>query len=96
MADPTLVRARREELEALTRRSRQRVLAMLHRAADHVAHLRVQIRTLSPLSTPRRGYAVVPHPDGRVVMDPAEVEVDELLRVQVARGDFAARVVGLP
>ena len=29
-------------------------------------------------------------------MDPAEVEVDELLRVQVARGDFAARVVGLP
>lgn len=97
MADPTaMVRARREELEALTRRSRQRVLAMLHRAADHVAHLRVQIRTLSPLSTLERGYAVVQHPDGRVVMDPAEVEVDELLRVQVARGDFAARVVGLP
>ena len=97
MADPTaMVRYRREELEALTRRSRQRVLAMLHRAADHVAHLRVQIRTLSPLSTLERGYAVVQHPDGRVVMDPAEVEVDELLRVQVARGDFAARVVGLP
>ena len=97
MADPTaMVRARREVLEALTRRSRQRVLAMLHRAADHVAHLRVQIRTLSPLSTLERGYAVVQHPDGRVVMDPAEVEVDELLRVQVARGDFAARVVGLP
>ena len=97
MADPTaMVRARREELEALSRRSRQRVLAMLHRAADHVAHLRVQIRTLSPLSTLERGYAVVQHPDGRVVMDPAEVEVDELLRVQVARGDFAARVVGLP
>ena len=97
MADPTaMVRARREELEALSRRSRQRVLAMLHRAADHVAHLRVQIRTLSPLSTLERGYAVVQHPDGRVVMDPAVVEVDELLRVQVARGDFAARVVGLP
>ena len=65
---------------------------MLHRAADHVAHLRVQIRTLSPLSTPS-GYAVVQHPDGRVVMDPAEVEVDELLRVQVARG---LRRAGLP
>jgi exodeoxyribonuclease VII large subunit len=96
MADPTaMVRARREELEALTRRSRQRVLATLHRAADHVAHLRAQVRTLSPLSTLERGYAVVQHPDGRVVMDPADVEVEELLRVQVARGDFAVRVVGL-
>ena len=34
--------------------------------------------------------------DGRVVMDQAEVEVEELLRVRVARGDFAVRVAGLP
>jgi exodeoxyribonuclease VII large subunit len=31
-----------------------------------------------------------------VIADQDEVEVDELLRVRVARGDFAARVVGLP
>ena len=29
-------------------------------------------------------------------MDQAEVEVEELLRVRVARGDFAVRVAGLP
>ena len=29
-------------------------------------------------------------------MDQADLEVQELLRVRVARGDFAARVVGLP
>jgi exodeoxyribonuclease VII large subunit len=96
MADPTaMIRARREELDALRRRSRHRVLAAAHRAADHVAHLRAQVRTLSPLSTLERGYAVVQHADGRVVMDQAEVEVDELLRVRVARGDFGVRVAGL-
>ena len=97
MADPTaMLRARREEVEALTRRARHRTLASVHRAADQIAHLRAQVRTLSPLSTLERGYAVVQHRDGHVVMDPGEVEVDELLRVQVARGDFAARAVGLP
>ena len=58
-------------------------------AADQVGHLRAQVRTLSPQSTLDRGYAVVQHRDGRVVTDQAEVEVDELLRVRVARGDFA-------
>lgn len=97
MADPTaMLRARREELEALTRRARHRVMASVHRASDQVEHLRAQVRTLSPLSTLERGYAVVQHADGRVVMDQAEVEVEELLRVRVARGDFAVRVAGLP
>jgi exodeoxyribonuclease VII large subunit len=97
MADPAApIRLRREELDALTHRSHQRVLAMVHRASDQVAHLRAQVRTLSPQSTLERGYAVVQHRTGGVVRDPADVEVDELLRVQVARGDFAARAVGLP
>jgi exodeoxyribonuclease VII large subunit len=97
MADPTaMLRARREELEALTRRARHRVMASVHRASDQVEHLRAQVRTLSPLSTLERGYAVVQHADGHVVMDQAEVEVEELLRVRVARGDFAVRVAGLP
>ena len=39
---------------------------------------------------------MVQHADGRIVMDQDDVEVEELLRVRVARGDFAARVVGLP
>ncbi len=97
MADPrAIIRARREELEALRHRARHRVAASVHRAADQVDHLRAQIRTLSPLSTLERGYAVVQHADGRIVMDQNDLEVEELLRVRVARGDFAARVVGLP
>ncbi len=91
-----MVTARREELAALTARARQRVLAQVHRAADQVEHLTAQVRTLSPLSTLERGYAVVQHRDGRVVMDQDELSPDELLRVRVAQGDFAVRVVGLP
>jgi exodeoxyribonuclease VII large subunit len=97
MVNPAaMIEARRVELEALTDRSRRRVLAAVHRAGDQVGHLRAQVRALSPQSTLERGYAVVQHRDGRVVTDRADVEVDELLRVRVARGDFAARVSGLP
>jgi len=97
MARPTaMIDARRQELDALTDRAHRRVLAAVHRAADQVAHLRAQVRTLSPLSTLERGYAVVQHRDGRVVMDQADVAVDELVRIRVARGDFAAKVAGLP
>ena len=97
VANPAaMIDARRAELEALTARSQRRVLASVHRAADQVGHLRAQVRTLSPLSTLERGYAVVQHRDGSVVMDQDDVAPDELLRVRVARGDFATRVVGLP
>jgi exodeoxyribonuclease VII large subunit len=97
MANPAaMIDARRAELDALTHRAQRRVLAGVHRATDHVTHLRAQIRTLSPLSTLERGYAVVQHRDSRVVIDRDEVEADEVLRIRVARGDFAARVVGLP
>jgi len=48
---------------------------------------------LSPQSTLERGYAVVQHRDGRIVMDQDDVGVGELLRVRVARGDFGVRPV---
>jgi len=95
MADPrAMITARRQELDALTDRARRRVSASVHRASDQIGHLRSQVRALSPLATLERGYAVVQHADGRVVMDQADVAADELLRVRVARGDFGVRPVG--
>jgi exodeoxyribonuclease VII large subunit len=98
MADPrAMITARRQELDALTDRATRRVAASLHRASDHVQHLRVQVRALSPLATLQRGYAVVQHVDGRIVMDAVDVQVEELLNVRVARGDFEVRhVLDLP
>ncbi|EWT03090.1 exodeoxyribonuclease VII large subunit [Intrasporangium oryzae NRRL B-24470] len=94
MADPVaLVRARRDEIAHLRSRASTRVEARLHRAADQVEHLRRQVVALSPQSTLERGYAVVQHRDGRVVMDPGDAGIGELLRVRVARGDFSVRPV---
>ncbi|MBE3074065.1 MAG: exodeoxyribonuclease VII large subunit [Actinobacteria bacterium] len=94
MADPrAMITARRQELDALTGRARQCVRANVHRAVDQIDHLRAQVRALSPLATLERGYAVVQHGDGRIVMDQREVEADELLTVRVARGDFGVRPV---
>ncbi len=94
MADPVaLVRQRRVELTSLRDRAATRLEARLHRAADEAEHLRRQVVALSPQSTLERGYAVVQHRDGRVVMDRDDVGVGELLRVRVARGDFGVRPV---
>jgi len=94
MTDPvSLVRARRQEVSALRARATTRIEARLHRAADEAEHLRRQVVALSPQSTLERGYAVVQHRDGRVVMDRDDVGVGELLRVRVARGDFGVRPV---
>jgi exodeoxyribonuclease VII large subunit len=81
------------ELHHVVRRSVQRVLTQVLREADRIGHLRTQVLALSPQQTLERGYAVVQHADGRVVTDREDVEADELLRVRVARGDFAVRPV---
>ena len=95
LADPAaFVRVQREVVTALRSRSRHRVEAQLHRHHDGVAHLRAQLRTLSPQSTLDRGYAIVQQVDGAVVHDPAELSVRELLHVTVARGDFGVRTEG--
>ena len=94
MADPVAsVTLRRTGLMELRRRATTRMETRLHRAVDQVEHLRRQVTGLSPQSTLDRGYAVVQHRDGRVVLDRAEINVDELLRVRVARGDFGVRPV---
>ncbi|WP_347351987.1 exodeoxyribonuclease VII large subunit [Intrasporangium sp.] len=94
MADPVaLVRLRRAEVEALRGRATTRIETRIQRADDQVAHLLRQVTALSPQSTLERGYAVVQHRDGRVVMDQHDVGIDELLRVRVARGDFGVRPV---
>ncbi|WP_226345777.1 exodeoxyribonuclease VII large subunit [Agilicoccus flavus] len=84
---------RRAELERARVAARRALLVRVHRASDRIDHLAAQVRALSPQSTLERGYAVVQHADGRVVVDREDVEVDEVLRVRVARGDFGVRPV---
>ena len=95
MTDPlAMLTPHRVQLATLRGRATDRIVARLERESDRIGHLHAQVRALSPQSTLDRGYAVVSHPDGRIVRTRDEVTPEELLRVLVAQGDFGVRVVG--
>lgn len=97
LAAPTAyLSLQREELARAWTGATGSLTRRLEREQDRIEHLRRTARVLSPTSTIERGYALVTQVDGTVVTDPAQVEVDELLRVRVAAGDFAVRTVGRP
>jgi exodeoxyribonuclease VII large subunit len=93
LADPRGgLAARSAEVEALLERAHRTVGHRLDRAGDDLAHRLARVRSLSPLSTLRRGYAVVQDAAGNVVTDPAAVGVDDALDVRVAGGRLGATV----
>ncbi|MGW9003581.1 exodeoxyribonuclease VII large subunit [Brevibacterium casei] len=93
LAEPqTMVDAREDELRVIRRRSLQATIGLVGNAQNEITHLRSQARSLSPLRTLERGYAVVQTANGTAVRDAAEVEVGSPIRVRVARGRFDADV----
>lgn len=89
----TMVTTRREDIATMRQRAAYRVVDRIGRERDRIDHTRSQLRALSPLQTLERGYAVVRQRDGSIVTDVEQVSPDELLRVTVARGDFAVRTL---
>ena len=85
----TLVTQQRDEVDRLTNRSAYAMRQRLTRARDQIAHGRAQVIALSPQKTLDRGYAVVQHADGSLVMARDDVSVDDILKVTVSQGNFA-------
>ena len=56
-----------------------------------VAHLRTQVRSLSPAATMDRGYSIVLTPAGEIVRDPAQVAIGSLLDIRLAHGRLDAQ-----
>ncbi len=95
LADPAATLApHRAQVDTCRSRARLVLSGRIRHAVVEVEHLRARVRALSPLSTLQRGYAVVEHADGGVVTSRDQIEVEELLRVRVAEGDFGVRVAG--
>jgi exodeoxyribonuclease VII large subunit len=87
LADPrSLVDGRRDEVTSLVDRARRTLRHALDRASDDVAHQAARARSLSPLATLQRGYAVLQDAEGHVVTSVAQVEPRDLLSVRVADG----------
>ncbi|WP_088817680.1 exodeoxyribonuclease VII large subunit [Kytococcus aerolatus] len=97
LADPTVMVTRpRQQLDEVRARARASLQRRLHAQTENVTATRGHLRALSPLGTLERGYSVVRTADGHVVTNRSEVEPDQILRVTVADGDFASRVLGAP
>jgi len=93
LADPRGGLADRStEVDALLERARRSVGHRLDRAGDDLVHRLARVRSLSPLSTLRRGYAVVQDAAGNVVTEAAGVADGDALDVRVASGRIGATV----
>lgn len=94
LANPQgMIQARADDLQRLTARAYGCIRAAVDRDRDRIAHLRAQVRSLSPQNTLDRGYAVVQLPDGAVVREAQQAPPGTRLRVRVAVGELAADVV---
>ena len=73
-------------------RTRRCLHHQLARAGDDVQHRLARVRTLSPLATLRRGYAVLQTDAGGVLTDAAAVRPGDLLVARLAAGRLSATV----
>jgi exodeoxyribonuclease VII large subunit len=87
-----LVAPRRTRVTALGARVDVAFARIVERAEQRLAVVAAQLGGADPRALLRRGYAIVAREDGRVVVDPADAPPGTRLRVQVARGELAARV----
>jgi exodeoxyribonuclease VII large subunit len=93
LADPMVAVTERQTLIGdLTDRARRCMTHRLDRAADDIAHRLARVRTLSPLATLKRGYAVVQAADGSVITDVATVSAGDLVDARVAAGRMSLQV----
>ena len=76
-------------------RMRTTIRHRLDTEGQRIEHLLARTRSLSPLSTLERGYALVTNADGAVVRTSSIVSVGEQLRVLVADGSFDVSVDAL-
>ena len=79
----SMVQLRREDVTRLAQRSTFSMRGSLMRGADSIAHLRAQVRALSPQQTLDRGYSVLQLSDGQVVRaaDQAPAGTEVLVRL---------------
>ena len=90
-APATQLAERQAAVADLRDRARRCLVHRLDRASDDVGHQLARVRSLSPLATMRRGYAVVQGTDGHVVSSADAVTVGDLVDVRFADGRVHAR-----
>ncbi len=87
LADPSSgLRERANEVDELCARARRCLHHQLDRAHNDLTHQLARVRSLSPLATLERGYAVLQDRDGHVVTTTDQAKPDQDLQVRVKDG----------
>ncbi|WP_227873211.1 exodeoxyribonuclease VII large subunit [Brachybacterium ginsengisoli] len=89
----TILAGRADEIRSRISLARTLIGSRLDRAADEIDHLGRQVRSLSPLATLERGYAVVQDAEGTIIRAPDQPGVGQALSVRVAGGRFGVERV---
>ncbi|MGH3745434.1 MAG: exodeoxyribonuclease VII large subunit [Mycobacteriales bacterium] len=90
-----LVGQHRFALEGLQHRASRALGSRLSQAVAEVDGLRSRVRSLSPLATLERGYALALGPTGAVLRSVSDVHADEAVSVRLADGRLDATVTGV-
>jgi exodeoxyribonuclease VII large subunit len=86
---------RATEITELAARATRCLSNNLDRAADEVTHVLARVRSLSPLATLERGYAIVQDDAGQVVARVGATAPGRGVAIRVADGRIAAKVTGV-
>jgi exodeoxyribonuclease VII large subunit len=85
---------RAREITELCARSRRTLQHQLRHAHSDLEHQLARVRSLSPLATLERGYAVVQDADGHVMTTIDQAEAGQALHVRVRDGRVHATITG--
>lgn len=83
----------RQRIDDMVRSMQQRIRHNAQLRRVQLDSLTARLRTLSPLATLQRGYAVVQSADGSVVVTPEQAERSDTLKITVREGSFEVQVL---
>jgi exodeoxyribonuclease VII large subunit len=93
MKDPsTIFSVKFDEIRTLQNDSKKAIASLLREAKIEVREVKARIAALSPLSTLKRGYAVV-QKDGKVLLDAKDASPSDALNVVLAKGELTVSVL---
>lgn len=93
LKDPmTLVTMRRDELRLLQSDGKKALIALIKELRSETKEIKAQVTALSPLSTLKRGYAVV-QKRGKLIINAKDVSLSDQLEVTLARGELSVEVI---
>lgn len=93
MKDPsTIFSIKFDEIRTLQNDSKKAIASLLREAKIEVREVKARIAALSPLSTLKRGYAVV-QKGGKVLLDAKDASPSDELNVVLAKGELTVSVL---